>query len=189
VRPFYQELEKENRRLRRENQQLRARLAKLERENRALKKRLEQLEAELRRGRRQAAPLLPGREKVGSQTPRASPRPRTVQLPRATLGGGDPGDSRGSPPPLPELRRAPGGPDHPRADPDRPPGGEAPGDPVPHRVRLLSQLQEEGPGSPSRPGVGGWRGSWDMLGSPGGGPGRGPQRPAGDPLPQDLPAL
>ena len=73
MRPSYQELEKENRRLRRENQQLRARLAKLERENRALKKRLEQLEAELRRGRRQAAPFSRDEKKSDPKRPGRRP--------------------------------------------------------------------------------------------------------------------
>ncbi len=73
MRPSYQELERENRKLKKEIQELRARLKKLEEENRALRKRLEQLEAELRRGRRQAAPFSRDERKPEPKRPGRRP--------------------------------------------------------------------------------------------------------------------
>jgi len=48
------------------------------------------------------------------------------------------------PSPLPRLRRAAGGPSYPRADPARASGGETRDRPLLYRVRLLSEVRQEG---------------------------------------------
>jgi transposase len=68
MRSSFDELLRENRRLRKENQQLRAQFARLQQENQALRDKITALETELRRGRRQAAPF-------SRDEPKSDPKP------------------------------------------------------------------------------------------------------------------